>query len=324
MADSTLSAPQRAESIIRLLSSLFDREWTDIDIILTSFQLQGLNLEDYPDYATVYAQCRASLQAADSLTLSRLATYVLGSGITTQVLDTKPSDTADDLWGSVGVVRVFLSHLASQREFVGRVSSDLHNIRISSFVAHNSIDVSRAWQDEIERALRTADVLAGIAHPGFYDSFWTQQEIGWALGREIPVVIIGSDESPRGFPARYQAPMLRELTPWRAASAIALWLTRQDRWASAVVDGLVHDLQHATSFGDAREAAERLNEVGKLTETVLDAIEHAYLSNDQLYPNHVGAAVVSGILKSHGRELPKDKPFRGTPRLRSRGQLFEH
>lgn len=313
MPDSTLTSPQRAELIIRLLESLFERPWDVIDVILTSFNLTGLVLEDGTPYGEVAAQCRTSLQAADSSTLRQLASYVLGPDIVSPVLQSQPADSADDLWGT-GIARVFLSHLATERAFVGEVSEELTGIGISSFVAHDSIDVSREWQDEIERALRTADVLVGLSHPNFSDSFWTQQEVGWALGREIPVLLIGLGETPRGFPARYQAPMLRAHTPWKVASTVAVWLTRREQWGSAVVDALVHHLEFASSFLSAKAAAERLQEVGRLTPAVLDAIEHAYLSNDQLYPNHVGAQVVQAILEAHGRRLPRDTAFLGPRR----------
>jgi hypothetical protein len=312
MPDSSLTYPQRAELIIRLMKSLFEREWDVIDVILTSFDLRGLSLEDGTPYGEVSAQCRASLQNADSSTLRQLASYVLGPEIVSPVLQSQPADHADDLWEE-GIVRIFLSHLAAEREFVGEVNKELKGIGLSSFVAHDSIDVSQEWQAEIERALRTADVLVGLAHPNFTDSVWTQQEVGWALGRDIPVLLIGIGETPRGFPARYQAPMLGQShrTAWRVASTIAVWLTRQDRWGSAVVNALVHDLEYATSYVAGRDAAERLEQVGRLTPAVLDAIEHAYLSNNQLYPSHIGSQAIQRILEAHGRTLPRDKAFLG-------------
>ena len=156
MADEHSRLHNVPSSLFDSCSSLFERDWTDIDVILTSFNLGGLALEDNPDYATAHAQCRASLQAADSSTLRQLAAYVLGPEITTPVLDTQPSDAADDLWGG-GVVRVFLSHLASEREFVGEVSKELHRLGISSFVAHDSIDVIEhgKMQSSVHFAQRT-------------------------------------------------------------------------------------------------------------------------------------------------------------------------
>ncbi len=313
MAAAVLTPAKRADLLIRLLARLFERDWADIDIILTTFGLDGLDLEGNPDYATAHSQCRSSLQAADSSILQQLATYVLGSDGDLEDFSVTEVGSADDLWGA-GVARVFLSHLAAERGFVGEVSGHLSSIQVRSFVAHDTIDVSREWQSEIEMALRTADALVGLAHPGFHNSYWTQQEIGWALGRNIPVLIIGLGETPQGFPARYQSPMLREASAWKVASTIAVWLTRDERWRDAVVEALVHDLQDASSFVAGKAAAKRLSEVGKLTPAVLDAIEEAYLSNDQLYPYHIGAEVIEQILKTHNRRLPREKQVLGPKR----------
>jgi hypothetical protein len=321
MAGVKIPASQRADLVIRLLDSLFERNWTDIDVILTSFGLPVLDLEDNPDYGTVHAQCRSSIQAADGRTLIELAEHVFGETITPQPNGSRLVDTAENLWDT-GIARVFLSLLASENAFVGEVSTELARIGISSFVAHDSIDVTLEWQHEIERALRTADVLAGLVHPHFYDSYWTQQEVGWALGREIPVVLIGLGEPPKAFPARIQAPMIGTTDatlPWRAASAIAVWLTHHDPWRAEVVDRLVDDLRNAGSFVAGRDAAERLRDVGQLTPAILDAIELAYRSNDQLYPYHIGARVVEEILVTHRRTLPEDAPFLG-PKLDARRQ----
>ncbi|MCU1491621.1 MAG: hypothetical protein JWM85_3026, partial [Acidimicrobiaceae bacterium] len=95
---------------------------------------------------------------------------------------------------------------------------------------------------------------------------------------------------------------------------IATWLCERDPWGAQVIGALVEDLQNANSFTRARDAAERLQGFGKLPSAVLDAIERAYLTNDQLYPSHVGARLVAIILEAHGRRLPSDQSFQGPPR----------
>ncbi len=313
MAASVVTPARRADLIIRLLARLFEKDWTDIDVILTSFELDGLDLESNLDYATAHSQCRSSLQAADASTLQQIATYLLGPDEDEVYSDASGAENADDLWGE-GIVRVFLSHLATEKGFVAEVSDHLLGIQVCSFVAHDTIDVSREWQEDIERALRTADALVGLAHPGFHESYWIQQEVGWALGRKIPVLIIGLGETPKGFPARYQSPMLERPSAVKVASAIAAWLTSDDRWRNEVVGAFVHDLQNANNYTAGRDAARRLSEAGKLPPAVLDAIERAYLSNDQLYPDHTGAKEIERILAKHKRTLPRDKPFMGPKR----------
>lgn len=120
MAAPVLTPAKRADLLIRLLARLFQRDWNDIDVILTSFGLDRLDLDGNPDYATAHSQCRSSLQAADSGTLQQLAASVLGSDGDLRDSEAPGSGNADDLWGD-GIARVFLSHLATEKAFVAEV-----------------------------------------------------------------------------------------------------------------------------------------------------------------------------------------------------------
>ena len=224
--------------------------------------------------------------------------YVPATGVS------EPDPTQyDSLWRPEHV-RVFLSHISSEHRFVSEVNAELREIGIDGFVAHVSIEPDAEWQEEIERALLSCDALVGLLHPGFSASHWTQQEIGWALGRRVPVQMIRLGEDPVGFRAKRQARSPSSPTPWGVASSIAVGLSTLPTFGPMVVERLVRSLSEASSYVAGRQAAERLEEVGRLTGPVLDAISAAYLTNDELYPNHIGAAAIDRILKAHGRELP--------------------
>jgi hypothetical protein len=115
------------------------------------------------------------------------------------------SQDADDLW-PVGTVRVFFSHLAGRKKEVHDLAEVLRKIGFSCFVAHDEIKPSRSWLREIERALRSCDLLVAYISPKFAESDWTDQEVGWALGRDLVVIPISVDgEMPKGFLGSYQA-----------------------------------------------------------------------------------------------------------------------
>ena len=76
---------------------------------------------------------------------------------------------------------------------------------ISSFVAHTDIEPTKEWQTQIETALATSDALVALLHPDFHASNWTDQEIGFAMGRGIPVFSVRFGQDPYGFIGRFQA-----------------------------------------------------------------------------------------------------------------------
>ena len=116
------------------------------------------------------------------------------------------SATNDDLWKPASAPRLFMSHLASRKEEVHGLSDILKQFGFACFVAHDEIEPSREWRREIERALDSCDILIAYVTPGFSASHWTDQEIGWALGRGVAAISISVDgETPRGFIGSYQA-----------------------------------------------------------------------------------------------------------------------
>jgi TIR domain-containing protein len=107
-------------------------------------------------------------------------------------------------WGK-GMMRLFISHLASNRKFAAELQDALSVFGISAFVAHNDIEPTKEWQTEMQTALATCEALVALLNPGFHQSKWTDQEIGYAMGRDVPVSSVRYGEDPYGFIGRFQA-----------------------------------------------------------------------------------------------------------------------
>ncbi len=103
-----------------------------------------------------------------------------------------------------GYFRVFISHLSSFKVQGVNLSSILERYAISSFVAHEDIEPSREWQIEIEKGLHITDSLVPILVPGFKESSWCDQEVGFAIARDVLVITIRKGLDPYGFIAKYQ------------------------------------------------------------------------------------------------------------------------
>ena len=112
--------------------------------------------------------------------------------------------SVERLWG-VGEVRVFISHKAEYKVLANDVKSSFRNYGFASFVAHEDIEPMLEWQSEIERALFSMDLLVALLTDKFNESNWTDQEIGVAIGRQVPVIPVRIGQDPYGFIGKYQA-----------------------------------------------------------------------------------------------------------------------
>ncbi|BBO89700.1 toll/interleukin-1 receptor domain-containing protein [Desulfosarcina ovata] len=83
-----------------------------------------------------------------------------------------PDPVASRIWDKK-CFRVFLSHKAEVKTETAGLKDKLKLYGISCFVAHEDIDPTREWQNEIENALHTMDSFVALLTDGFHDSLWT-------------------------------------------------------------------------------------------------------------------------------------------------------
>lgn len=125
-----------------------------------------------------------------------------------------------DFWKD-GYLRAFVSHLSTNRERMSALKSSLAHWGISAFIAHEDIKASREWRDEIEAGLETMDVLVAVVEPGFKESDWCAQEVGYALGRKVDIVPLRAGQDPFGIFGKYQGIQVKGKQPDQAADEIA-------------------------------------------------------------------------------------------------------
>jgi TIR domain len=113
-------------------------------------------------------------------------------------------EVSQRIWGDVGY-RVFLSHKAEVKVQAAQLKEQLMLFGVSAFVAHTDIRPTKEWQDEIERALDSMDAFVALLTTDFHESDWTDQEVGYALGRGVPIIAVKLGMTPYGFIGKFQA-----------------------------------------------------------------------------------------------------------------------
>lgn len=103
-------------------------------------------------------------------------------------------------------LRLFISHRDVHKAEVKKLAAELERYGISSFVAHDSIGPMREWKNEILKALKSMDAFLCYITNDFYASVWTNQEVGFAIAKGIPLYLYSADRSdPKGFKLDIQA-----------------------------------------------------------------------------------------------------------------------
>lgn len=207
------------------------------------------------------------------------------------------------IWAADGV-RLFLSHSAVHKKFAAQVAEEMKSHGISGFVAHDSMEVEKTWQDQIELGLRTMDALVVLLHTEVNSSAWCQQEIGWALGSAKPIYVVRLAADPAGFIGRTQWPSCGAADAKQAAREISSWVMRQPQFASPLVDASIKLLAEAQSWAEAHEISLNLVQALSLTPGQWEALDSAYLNNDQVSHGWAACNVLERFYTQQGRSWP--------------------
>ncbi|WP_051185895.1 toll/interleukin-1 receptor domain-containing protein [Magnetospirillum fulvum] len=220
-----------------------------------------------------------------------------------------------------GQIRLFISHRDIHKAEAKTLGEALANYGISSFVAHDTIQPMTTWRSEILKGLETMEVMVAFLTEGFHDSIWTNQEVGYALGRNVPVISLKmATEDPKGFIGDVQAVKGRLSDPDYTAAEVykvlAERLGNRERLQGALLTAFVA----APDFTEAKNRFDRMaGVVGRLSDDELRQIIEGFRGNDQLH-NAVYLTSKYERLR-HFLERATGKKFRVEGRKIS--QLFE-
>jgi TIR domain-containing protein len=197
------------------------------------------------------------------------------SGLLITTSRTVAPEGAKRIWGEEGGYRIFLSHKSEVKKEAAQLQEDLEVFGVSAFVAHKDIHPTRAWQDEIENALHTMDAFVAVMTKDFHDSDWTDQEVGIALARGVPVIALRLGRDPYGFLGKFQALS----TDWaNAPEEIVKVLVKQDRMLSAYLSAV----RGCTSFENGNKLSRILPKVERLSEQQVNELVAAYNENSEV------------------------------------------
>jgi hypothetical protein len=181
-----------------------------------------------------------------------------------------------------GMVRLFLSHVSKHKAAVSKLKWQLRKYGISSFFAHEDIEPSLEWQNEIELALRSMDVLVALLTPDFHQSKWTDQEVGIALAKGTLVIPVRLGLDPYGFIGKVQGLPGSLEDPASLASSIVDLLLKHKTTANKMQEALIVGLERAESFDAAKVTTKKIAGLRHISGIQLSRMQASIKNNDQV------------------------------------------
>ena len=214
------------------------------------------------------------------------------------------ADATKRIWGDEAF-RVFLSHKVNVKKETAELKARLRLFGVSCFVAHEDINPTTAWQDEIENALASMDGLVALMTANFHDSDWTDQEVGYAFARGVPIIAVRLGKDPYGFIGKFQGLSSSWST---AAEDIIKILIKNERMFSSYIRAL----RNCPNWDSGNTLAKALPGIERLTTSQVDEMVAAYNETSELQgsfafngrnPRSFGTGLVSHLNRLGARQF---------------------
>lgn len=201
------------------------------------------------------------------------------------------------IWGEEPNFKVFLSHKSEYKKEAATLKVSLRRYGISCFVAHNDVEPTKEWQKVIEQALLSTDALIALLTDRFFQSNWTNQEIGIAYGRGVFILPIRLGSDPQGFINRFQGLSCDIEKDFKTIVSILL------KYNSRMVDQYISLVEKSDSFMESNELAHFLVDIQTLNDKQVAQLINAYNSNNQVNGSMGFSGHKTKNAHPHGRGL---------------------
>lgn len=268
-----LSASQRITLLTEISARLQMEEWHLIDLTLSQF---GLPTTDAWQGGSKNAYVIEISKGANDNVLIELAQHV---GF---LFEEVPKPGIDPPFWRKRMFRLFISHLSSEKILAAQLQKALLAYGISNFVAHNDIKPTLEWQTQIETALATADSLVALLHPAFHASNWTDQEIGFAMGRGLPVFAIRFGQDPYGFIGRFQGFVGGGKTPETLARELFDAYCKNKQSHKRMGEVLLNLFEDSSNFNIAKARISHLEQLEVWDSSFVPRLKAAAEANSQI------------------------------------------
>ena len=196
---------------------------------------------------------------------------------------------ARHIWGEGP--KIFVSHATSTSSLAVEVKASSADLGISAFVDHEDIKVAEHDQDVILKALSTMDVFLAILSSDFKESFFCNQELGFAIAErrrrrrysERPLIIMAvmcDDTDPYGFLRGEQAAKFRQAADIPSKVLDVLFEKDFDLWFKSFIRRIRYSPDYDNSN---KKLAPELKKIEKLTVEQANELADAYNSSSQAY-----------------------------------------
>lgn len=176
----------------------------------------------------------------------------------------------------------FVSYASDIKRLAGRIKKYLDEYGFGCFLAHENIEPQLKWPKEIEDNLEKCDLFLPLLTPEYRDSFYCQQETGYAYCNGVEILPILISDEPMGLIYDLQGIKFEkkrfEESCWKIVDHVA----RNPSLSEPILDALIKEFGKSTGYDEACEKANKILNEFDFTPAQVKAIKRHIKENPQI------------------------------------------
>lgn len=182
-------------------------------------------------------------------------------------------------------LQLVISHRSLYHEQARALAEKLGSYGIEAFLAQDEIAAGSNYRNALIDALKRMDALLVFLTDDFAESAWCNQEVGFAVAREVPILPLKlQSQNPTGIIEPHQALSGSLGDAGNSAAAIRQALSSLPELGDRFRDALITSFLESTSFVAAIERFDALDAaIAALSPANTRRIIVGFQTNDQLY-----------------------------------------
>ena len=152
-------------------------------------------------------------------------------------------------------METFISYASEIKKTAGRIKKYLDQFAFNCFLAHEDIPPQTVWPEEILAALKRCDLFLPLLTSGFIESFFCQQETGFAYCKGIEILPVMISKAPMGMISDIQAVRFTRKDLHSSCWKIVKHVAKRESLSKPVLDALIKWFGESGSYDIATERA---------------------------------------------------------------------
>jgi hypothetical protein len=180
-------------------------------------------------------------------------------------------------------VETFISYSSGIKSTAGKLKKYLDNFGFNCFLAHEDIPPQTVWPKEILAALKRCDLFLPLLNSGFIESFFCQQETGFAYCKGTEILPVMISKAPMGMISDIQAVRFNKKDFDSSCWKIVKHVAKRELLSKPVLDALIKWFGESAHYDIANERAKLILNEFDFSSRQVKAIRSHIKNNSQIH-----------------------------------------